>query len=251
MPTIQNCVRHIARDAKSGKQREQQSDRLRCRPAAVFQVIILGLLCAQWNLAIGQKPSGDARSRGNCSPAVTGENNTFYFQYCGFDPQEGKRMERILQAIQSGEELSNEKLDKILAIVGEPVSYGNIYQRAIELAKNIDWHERTCLEGSHLPRSQRPFRMCSLSFRSRDLPQVIDLRNELAHFHYEDDILNEDIDAVRSILGGTLEDNPQNWETNIPPLIAQEVGERVRVLAYQLPGAPKEERRSVSGVSAH
>jgi hypothetical protein len=66
------------------------------------------------------KTTGDAKSGAQCSPAVTGSGNTFYYEYCGTDPEEGKRILRLLKAVAHGEVLTNDKLDKILDILLTP-----------------------------------------------------------------------------------------------------------------------------------
>lgn len=65
--------------------------------------------------------TGDAATKAPCSPAVTGNNNTFTFTYCGSDPEEQKRIYRLLQAVASGELVTNTKLDEILAILNRPI----------------------------------------------------------------------------------------------------------------------------------
>jgi hypothetical protein len=64
--------------------------------------------------------SGKPETRGSCSPAVTGDNNTFIFRYCGTDPEEGKRILRLLKAVAQGETLANGKLDEVLEILNKP-----------------------------------------------------------------------------------------------------------------------------------
>jgi hypothetical protein len=67
------------------------------------------------------KTTGEAKSGGPCSPAVTGDNNTFYFTYCGSDPEERNRIFRLLKAVAQGELLTNAKLDEVLEILSRPV----------------------------------------------------------------------------------------------------------------------------------
>jgi len=67
------------------------------------------------------KNTGDAKSEGPCSPAVTGDNNTFHYEYCGNDPEEGKRIVRLLKAVAQGEVLTNAKLDEVLEILSRPI----------------------------------------------------------------------------------------------------------------------------------
>jgi hypothetical protein len=66
------------------------------------------------------KTTSTAKSEGPCSPAVTGDNNTFRFEYCGSDPEEQKRMIRLLNAVSQGQVLTNSKLDQILEILLKP-----------------------------------------------------------------------------------------------------------------------------------
>jgi hypothetical protein len=64
--------------------------------------------------------TGKSETSGPCSPAVTGDNNTFQFKYCGSDPEEGKRIVRLLKAVAQGEVLTNAKLDEVLEILSMP-----------------------------------------------------------------------------------------------------------------------------------
>jgi len=83
--------------------------------AILFMTVLYGSSFAQ------TKTTGDAKSEGPCSPAVTGDNNTFYFRYCGSDPEERKRIFRLLKAVVQGEVLTNAKLDEVLEILSRPI----------------------------------------------------------------------------------------------------------------------------------
>jgi hypothetical protein len=84
----------------------------------VFAIVLTATLCGS---SFAQtKTTGDAKSGGPCSPAVTGDNNTFYFKYCGSDIEEGKRIVRLLKAVAQGEVLTNAKLDEVLEILSRP-----------------------------------------------------------------------------------------------------------------------------------
>jgi hypothetical protein len=85
----------------------------------IFFVIILS--AAFSSALFAQAKSGDAKSSGNCSPAVTGDNNTFHYEYCGNDPEEGRRIVRLLKAVAQDEVLTNSKLDEILEILSMPI----------------------------------------------------------------------------------------------------------------------------------
>jgi hypothetical protein len=87
-----------------------------------FLTIALGL--TQGYASQGQKVrSGKASTIGHCSPAVTGDNNTFYFRYCGNDPAKEKKIIELLNKILSnqGSASTNEKLDELLKIVSKPL----------------------------------------------------------------------------------------------------------------------------------
>jgi hypothetical protein len=80
------------------------------------------LLVFAWSgSAFAQTTTGSAETHAPCSPAVTGNNNTFTFTYCGNDPEEQKRIFRLLQAVANGELVTNTKLDEILAILNRPI----------------------------------------------------------------------------------------------------------------------------------
>lgn len=68
--------------------------------------------------SIGQT-TGKANTSGTCSPATTGNNNTYYFQYCGGDPEQGKKLVELLNKILLNQDMAdaNAKLDELLKIV--------------------------------------------------------------------------------------------------------------------------------------
>jgi hypothetical protein len=82
----------------------------------LFAVAVYGTSSAQ------TKASGGAKTAGHCSPAVTGDNNTITFTYCGSDPEETKKVRKLLEAIAKGEDVTNSKLDEILEILLKPIT---------------------------------------------------------------------------------------------------------------------------------
>jgi hypothetical protein len=78
-------------------------------------------LFASCGSALAQTTTGTATTKAPCSPAVTGDHNTFTFTYCGGDPVEQKRIFRLLQAVANGELVTSAKLDEILAILNRPI----------------------------------------------------------------------------------------------------------------------------------
>jgi hypothetical protein len=79
-------------------------------------LFVLALSIGVW----GQTPSsGPAKTSGKCSPATTGNNNTYYFAYCGTDPEQGKKMVELLNKILLNQDMTaaNAKLDELLKIV--------------------------------------------------------------------------------------------------------------------------------------
>ncbi len=76
--------------------------------------LVLILVCGT---ALGQTTTtGNATTTGQCSPAVTGNNNTFNFQYCGKDPEQEKKILEILNAISA----SDAKLNAVLQAITPP-----------------------------------------------------------------------------------------------------------------------------------
>lgn len=65
----------------------------------------------------GQMITGRATTVGQCSPATTGNNNIYYFKYCGIDPEEGKKLVKLLDAIVGKQDLTDFKLDQILKTI--------------------------------------------------------------------------------------------------------------------------------------
>src|SRR5271155_791371 len=98
-----------------------------------------------YSLCLGQDKSGNAKTSAQCSPAVTGNNNTFIFQYCGPDLEEGKRMVRLLDAISKGQDLTNTKLDEILSILGQPTKI-NVSKLLSEPPKTKGAHATASIE---------------------------------------------------------------------------------------------------------
>lgn len=82
---------------------------------AILLAVLHGSSFAQTNT------TGDAKSEGPCSPAVTGNNNTFTFKYCGNDPAETKKLLTILEALARGENITLDKLDEIKEILLRPI----------------------------------------------------------------------------------------------------------------------------------
>lgn len=94
--------------------------------AILLTAALLGSSLAQ------TKTTGSAKSDGSCSPAVTGDNNTFIFRYCGSDPEEKKKILKLLQAISQGEDVTNAKLDEILEILLMPIKIYKSESTAID-----------------------------------------------------------------------------------------------------------------------
>lgn len=87
---------------------------MRASVVVFFVVFLSAALCAQ------TKITGDAKTQGQCSPGVTGSGNTFYFQYCGSDPEERAKIVKVLTALSQGQDLTNSKLDQIIELLGKP-----------------------------------------------------------------------------------------------------------------------------------
>jgi hypothetical protein len=85
----------------------------------VFAILLSAALSG--SLFAQTKSTGDAKSGGPCSPAVSGDHNTFVYRYCGNDPEEAERIFRLLKAVAQGEVLTNSKLDQILEILSRPI----------------------------------------------------------------------------------------------------------------------------------
>jgi hypothetical protein len=98
----------------------------------VFSILLLAALSS--SLFAQTKSTGDAKSGGPCSPAVTGDNNTFHYEYCGNDPEEGKRIVRLLKALAQGEVLTNTKLDEVLEILSRPIKITRSESIAVDAA---------------------------------------------------------------------------------------------------------------------
>jgi hypothetical protein len=66
--------------------------------------------------------SGKATTSGICSPATTGNNNTYYFKYCGSDPEQGKKIIELLNQALAGKDPAaiNLKLDELIKIASRP-----------------------------------------------------------------------------------------------------------------------------------
>ena len=80
------------------------------------------LLASMLPLYAQIRTSGNAATAGACSPAVTGNNNTFTFTYCGGDPAENAKILKILEALARGENLTLDRLDEIREILLKPIA---------------------------------------------------------------------------------------------------------------------------------
>lgn len=119
MSTNQKRTCFNQRTSESCKQRKQQSDEL-WRPTFHIKAAVMVMILIVSISAFAQKSTGDARTGGTCSPAVTGNGNTFYFNYCGNDPEERAKIMKVLTALAQGQDLTNSKLDQILELLGTP-----------------------------------------------------------------------------------------------------------------------------------
>lgn len=96
------------------------------KEGSLRHVILLMLILSTSGPA--QKPaSGNAKTRGQCSPATSGNNNTYYFKYCGGDPEQGKKVVELLNRILLNQDTvsANAKLDEILKLLSKPMSETN------------------------------------------------------------------------------------------------------------------------------
>jgi hypothetical protein len=99
---------------------------MKVRFAVLLPVLICGsLLFAQ------TKTTGSATNEAPCSPAVTGDNKTFYFTYCGNDPEQAKKIVKLLNAIVEGQGSTDTKLDELLEVVGRPVKITTTESEAV------------------------------------------------------------------------------------------------------------------------
>lgn len=84
------------------------------RTARLIPVLLLAAMCGS---PLGQTNKSDnIRTTGACSPVVNGNNNTFHFEYCGNDPEQGRKLAEILKAVSD----SNEKLNAVMAAIQPP-----------------------------------------------------------------------------------------------------------------------------------
>jgi hypothetical protein len=84
------------------------------------RLFALWLVACCVHCAMTQTTTSTAKTSAPCSPAITGDSNTVTFTYCGSDPDEVKRIRKLLQAVADGQLTSNTKLDQILGILSTP-----------------------------------------------------------------------------------------------------------------------------------
>jgi len=73
--------------------------------------VLMFFICAA---AWGQNnTTTNAKTAGNCSPIVTGNDNKFYFRYCGNDPDQEKKIIEILNAVSASEAKLNAVVEAI------------------------------------------------------------------------------------------------------------------------------------------
>ena len=87
-----------------------------------MRLCLTGLFAIVCIACSAQQPlsTGQAKTTGQCSPSITGSNNTVIYTYCG-DQEEGKRIIRLLNAVASDQNVFSAKLDEILAILSKPI----------------------------------------------------------------------------------------------------------------------------------
>jgi hypothetical protein len=91
------------------------------RKSLQMKFALLYILVAVVSIGRAQnKSTGNASTKGGCSPGVTGSGNTFYYKYCGSDPEERARIFKLLIALSKGQDLTIAKLDQILELIGQP-----------------------------------------------------------------------------------------------------------------------------------
>lgn len=154
--------------------------------AILLTLMLLGSSFAQ------KKTTGSAKSEAPCSPAVTGDNNTFLYKYCGSDPEEGKRIVRLLKAIAQGEVLTNAKLDEVLEILSAPIKI--TMSESMVVAAPSGRHPRAAVNfytDDPVDRGQfeilcdracTPIDICSLQGSNTSLLATVSDRTEIAEF---------------------------------------------------------------------
>ncbi len=73
--------------------------------------------------AYGQtKTAGSAHTSATCSPATSGDNNTFYFTYCGNDPAQQRKIVQLLNLLITHTNAMDAqlRLDQMLQIAAQP-----------------------------------------------------------------------------------------------------------------------------------
>jgi hypothetical protein len=116
---------------------------------------VIVLIFALFGLpASGQTSTGNAATKGTCSPATTGSNNNFVIQ-CGIGQEQGKKIIDMLNAALASRDDStiNAKLDELLAAASkplQPISLSaslripsdlaiSVENRSDRIAKDISW----------------------------------------------------------------------------------------------------------------
>lgn len=159
----------------------------------IMLLLLLMTVCS--GSLFAQKPTGDAKSEAPCSPAVTGDNNTFIFRYCGSDPEEEKRILRLLKAVAEGESLANGKLDEILAILNKPTKI--VLMGSSVVSATPSGHPQTTLKfytedpvdrgqfEIECDRACTPVKGCTLIGGNSLLLAIVDSHPEIAEFLFQ------------------------------------------------------------------
>jgi hypothetical protein len=159
----------------------------------IFAILITTALCGS---SLAQtKTTGEAKSSGPCSPVVTGDNNTFHYQYCGSDPEEGKRIIRLLNAVAQGEVLTNSKLDKVLEILLMPIKITKSQSIAVAAPPGghpraaIDFYTEDPVERGQFEilcdRACTPVDICRLMGSNASIFATVSDRSEIAEFLFQ------------------------------------------------------------------
>jgi hypothetical protein len=167
--------------------------------------------------AFGQNTTGPAQTNGPCSPATSGNSNTFKIDCAGISKEQGKQMLDILNKIlanQLNDQEVNTKLDELLK-ASRASSLGNLKSRAMKLSDEIlddlyrngysvrvpDFKPRSQQMNTPPDHSKKEFanwnQMMLSNYGEYYEAKVLQVRDDFARIGYRDDTLESGLEQMK------------------------------------------------------
>jgi hypothetical protein len=160
---------------------------------------------------VAQTPkTGDAKTTGSCSPAVSGDNNQFTINCQGISKAMGTKMIELLNKVvanQTTPDAIEKRVDETL----KALAYGNLRERTIDLVRDLHQTTESRVETRPIapwtPEKSTAYaswlQTTFAIFQFRFSAPIHNLRDEYRQAHIEDVRLNSDLESF-------------DFKTNVP-----------------------------------